>query len=81
MSKIQAVVITNPYSGKNKPHSFWTDKLQDLGEDICLVKETRNLEQLKTVLEEAFENKLPHVICDGGDGTVHWIINTFLEIF
>ena len=81
MNNIKAVVITNPYSGKNKPHSFWVDTLQKLGEDVCLVKETRNLEQLKTILEEALENKIPYIICDGGDGTVHWIINTFLEIF
>ena len=74
-------VITNPYAGKNKTKSGRSHVFQAILGDKGEVKETRNLEQLKSALEEFYSKKAEYIVCDGGDGTIHWALNTFLEIF
>lgn len=44
------------------------------------VRESRNIDQLKSIISEFVAHKVPYVVCDGGDGTIHWIVNTYLDV-
>ncbi len=73
-------IITNPYAGKNASHSHRAKELGRIIGPYGWVRESRNLDQLKSILYDFAAHKVPYVVCDGGDGTVHWIINTYLEV-
>lgn len=73
-------VITNPYAGKNASSSHRSKELQRLIGEYGVVRESRNLDQLKSILSEFAAHKVPYIVCDGGDGTIHWVINTYLEV-
>ena len=76
----QIGIITNPYAGKNKPGGSKGAFLRKLVGEWGIVKETRNLEHLKDALAELVDLKVEYLVCDGGDGTVHWAINSFYEV-
>ncbi|HMV37025.1 MAG TPA: diacylglycerol kinase family protein [Turneriella sp.] len=73
-------IITNPYAGKNASSSHRSKELQRLIGPYGAVRESRNLDQLKSILSEFAAHKVPYIVCDGGDGTIHWVINTYLEV-
>lgn len=73
-------IITNPYAGKNASSSHRSKELQRVIGQYGLVKESRNIDQLKSILSEFAAHKVPYIVCDGGDGTIHWVINTYLEV-
>jgi Diacylglycerol kinase catalytic domain len=73
-------IITNPYAGKNAASSHRSKELQRIIGKYGLVKESRNIDQLKSILSEFAAHKVPYIVCDGGDGTIHWIVNTYLEV-
>lgn len=72
-------IITNPHAGKNKFKQNSRD-LQKIIKRFGTVKGSRSLEQLRSIVEEFIYHKTPYVVCDGGDGTVHWVINTYLDV-
>lgn len=73
-------IITNPYAGKNASSSHRSKELQRIIGPYGAVRESRNLDQLKSILYEFAAHKVPYIVCDGGDGTIHWVMNTYLEI-
>ncbi len=73
-------IITNPYAGKNASSSHRSKELQRIIGQYGLVKESRNIDQLKSILSEFAAHKVPYIVCDGGDGTIHWVINSYLEV-
>jgi hypothetical protein len=73
-------IVTNPYAGKNAASSHRSKELQRIIGTYGEVKESRNIDQLKSILSEFAAHKVPYIVCDGGDGTIHWIINTYLEV-
>lgn len=73
-------IVTNPYAGKNAASSHRSKELQRIIGKHGIVKESRNIDQLKSILSEFAAQKVPYIVCDGGDGTIHWMVNTWLEI-
>lgn len=73
-------IVTNPYAGKNAATSHRSRELQTIIGKYGEVRESRNIDQLKSILSEFAAHKVPYIVCDGGDGTIHWIINTYLEV-
>jgi len=73
-------IVTNPYAGKNAAHSHRSKELAKIIGKYGIVKESRNIDQLKSILSEFAAHKIPYIVCDGGDGTIHWMVNTWLEI-
>ncbi|MCX7633188.1 MAG: diacylglycerol kinase family protein [Turneriella sp.] len=73
-------IITNPYAGKNMRSAQRSRQLARLiGRHGC-VRESRNLDQLQSILSELAAHQAPYIVCDGGDGTIHWVLNTYLDI-
>src|SRR5690349_6829153 len=69
-------VIFNPNSRKNRkrPAAF-TDQLRDIVGDFGEVHVTRDLSELRPVLESALERGTDYLVSDGGDGSIHWAAN------
>lgn len=79
MSRI--AVIFNPNSRKNRkrPHG-WAERLRHIVADLGEVHETRELAELRPVLESALERGVDYLVSDGGDGSLHWAANETLAL-
>jgi hypothetical protein len=69
-------VLLNPNSRKNRARPCRGEKLQGILGDYGIVRQTRSVEDIPSVLEEFFDRKIPYWVSDGGDGALHWMINT-----
>ncbi len=67
-------VLTNPNSGKNRRCPDRAAQLRGAVGRHGVVRETRSLEQLGDVVDEFFEGGFDRWVCDGGDGTLHWLV-------
>lgn len=68
-------VITNPNSKKNWRHPHRRAAIQRALGDDGVVRETRSLEALPGVVSELLDAGTRYWVCDGGDGTLHWVLN------
>ena len=69
-------VITNPNSKKNWRHPGRSDALRQALGPHGIVKETQSLEELPQAVDELLDAGTQYWVCDGGDGTLHWVLNT-----
>ena len=69
-------VVSNPNSRKNRRHS--KERLARLRRivgpwgEVC---ETHRLEELRPLVRRWVEKELGYLVCDGGDGSLHWAAN------
>lgn len=70
-------VILNPNSRKNRRiDPGRADKLQRIVGDRGTVRETRRLEELPQTLGDMLaREQLGYLVADGGDGSLHWVMN------
>jgi hypothetical protein len=68
-------VITNPNSRKNAGRPGRAQALQRLLGDRGVVRETRSTDELGHVLEEMRALGVDTWVADGGDGSLHWMLN------
>jgi diacylglycerol kinase family enzyme len=68
-------VITNPHSGKNRNNPDRRVALQRAVGRHGIVRETQELDDLGDVVDELIDAGCRHWVCDGGDGTLHWLIS------
>lgn len=68
-------VLSNPNSGKNRRRPWRARELSAAGGEHALVRQTADLDELSDVLEEFFESGCEYWLCDGGDGTLHWMLS------
>ena len=73
-------VITNPNSKKNWRHPDRRRAIQEAVGRSGVVRETRSLEELPGAVEELLDSGIKYWVCDGGDGTLHWVLNTVHDV-
>ncbi len=73
-------VITNPNSRKNQRKPNRADELQSIVGDLGRVHQTRDTEAIKPVIREFLRNKARFWVSDGGDGALHWMLRTGMEV-
>ncbi len=74
-------VVTNPNSGKNRRRGG--DRVEQLERAVGrhgLVRQTEDLDALRTVLHEFFDAGCDHWVADGGDGTLHWLLSVGWQV-
>jgi hypothetical protein len=72
---MQIGVITNPNSKKNYRRPHRRRSLEQAVGGHGVVRETRSLDELPRVIAELLDEKCEYWVCDGGDGTLHWVLN------
>lgn len=77
---MQVGILTNVNSRKNLAHPRREDDLRALVGTDGLVRQTRSLDEIRPVLEEFKQRGVRYWVSDGGDGTLHWMINEGREL-
>ena len=68
-------IITNLNSRKNRAKTDRASHLAGLLGPDGVVRETRDISEIRPVLEEFLDLGLDYWVADGGDGTFHWMLN------
>lgn len=74
-------VITNPHSRKNRGRHARAGALQALLAGRGLVRETHSTEEIGAVLDEFRASGVSYWVTDGGDGSLHWMLNSAASRF
>ena len=73
---MQVGVITNPNSKKNYRRPQRRRSLEQAVGRHGIVRETASLDDLPRVVGELLDAGCKYWVADGGDGTLHWVLNT-----
>ena len=76
---MQVGVITNPNSKKNYRRPGRRRSLEQAVGRHGVVCETRSLEDLPRVVHDLLDEGCEYWVCDGGDGTLHWVLNSLYD--
>ncbi|MBX7078362.1 MAG: hypothetical protein K1X88_04175 [Nannocystaceae bacterium] len=68
-------VLSNPNSGKNRRQPGRRRELERAVGSVGIVRQTRDLAELEAVLDEFLDAGCRYWVCDGGDGTLHWMLS------
>jgi hypothetical protein len=71
-------VLTNVNSRKNRSGGLEMPDSQPGG--ACIVRKTRDLSEIRPALEEFVDQGCEYWVADGGDGTLHWMLNEGREV-
>lgn len=74
-------VVTNPNSGKNRRRGG--DRKLELERAVGrhgIVRQTADVDELRAVLHELFDEGCDHWVADGGDGTLHWLLSVGYQV-
>lgn len=67
-------VLSNPNSGKNRRRRDRRRRIEAALGKAGFMRETTSLEELVPVVRELLEANCEYWVCDGGDGTLHWLV-------
>jgi hypothetical protein len=73
-------VITNPNSRKNRNRPDRAARLQRIVGDMGEVHSTHSVASIKPVLRDFLRKRARYWVADGGDGALHWMLRTGMEI-
>jgi hypothetical protein len=73
-------VITNPNSRKNRNRPDRAERLQRIVGTIGEVHETESIAAIKPVLRDFLRKRARYWVADGGDGALHWMLRTGMEV-
>jgi diacylglycerol kinase family enzyme len=73
-------VITNPNSRKNRGRPNRAAELQSIVGNLGEVHETSDVDSIKPILREFLRKRARYWVADGGDGALHWMLRTGLEV-
>ncbi len=68
-------IITNLNSRKNRKGTFRADRLARFVANDGVARQTRRLAEVRAVIEEFVDRGCRYWVSDGGDGTLHWMMN------
>lgn len=74
-------VILNPYSKKYKKDPHKARRMGFIVGDKASCKETEDLDDLRRVAEEFKTRDIDILAISGGDGTNHWTLTTFIQVY
>ncbi|MBI4820274.1 MAG: hypothetical protein HY791_28655 [Deltaproteobacteria bacterium] len=72
-------VITNPNSKKNQGQRDRRATLQKIVGRLGIVRETQSVDEIAPVVEEFLSSGVKYWVTDGGDGSLHWLLNVAIE--
>jgi diacylglycerol kinase family enzyme len=73
-------VITNPNSRKNRNRPDRAERLQRIVGGMGEVHQTTSLDSIKPVLRDFLRKKARYWVADGGDGALHWMLRSGMEV-
>ncbi len=73
-------IITNPKSRRNRARMARIERLHRYAGDDALVRATGDLSEVRGVVEEFIDQDCRYWVADGGDGTLHWLMNEGREV-
>jgi hypothetical protein len=74
-------VVTNPNSGKNRRRGGNRKlELERVVGRHGIVRQTSDVDGLRAVLHELFDEGCDHWVADGGDGTLHWLLSVGFQV-
>jgi len=73
-------VVTNPNSKRNRLQPGRPASLATIVGGRGFVRQTRDLMELPTAVGEFFDRGIDYWVADGGDGALHWLINTAWQV-
>jgi diacylglycerol kinase family enzyme len=73
-------VITNPNSKKNKRFRRRPEHLETIVAGQGVVVQTRNVDEIEAVIERFRQDRITYWVSDGGDGALHWMLNSTFQI-
>ncbi len=73
-------VITNPNSRKNRGKPGRAAQLQSIVGNLGEVHQTDCVESIKPILREFLRKRARYWVADGGDGAMHWLVRSAMEV-
>lgn len=73
-------VVVNPHSKKNLTQPDRWQRLRDLVRGTGQVRVTRSMDDLYQAISDFVRRKYRYIVSDGGDGTLHWLVNKTREV-
>jgi len=73
-------VITNPNSRKNRNRPERAERLQRIVGRMGEVHQTASIDSIKPVLRDFLRKRARYWVADGGDGALHWMLRTGMEV-
>lgn len=77
---MQIGVITNPNSRKNKNRPDRAARLQQIVGAYGDVRQTASVDSIKPALRDFLRSRAQYWVADGGDGALHWMLRSGLEV-
>lgn len=77
---MQIGVITNPNSRKNKRRPDRAARLQSIVGTLGEVHTTESVDSIKPILREFLRKRARYWVADGGDGALHWMLRSGMEV-
>jgi diacylglycerol kinase family enzyme len=77
---MQIGVITNPNSRKNRGQPHRASQLQAIVGNLGEVHATQSVDSIKPILREFLRKRARYWVADGGDGALHWMLRTGMEV-
>lgn len=73
-------ILINANSRKNRGRAGRAEEVRAAVGPHAIVRETKDLSELRPVVEEFIEAGCRYWVSDGGDGTFHWLMNAGREV-
>lgn len=73
-------IVTNLNARKTRKDKERGERLTRILDGHGIVRQTRNLDELRDALEEFVDRGCRCWVADGGDGTLHWMMNVGREV-